>query len=107
MRAWSRLRMVLYGEERQLPMANALDGAIVQIYVRHLEGRCSRDPFAVANYREAMVLSCDQHMAAAKVPHRVIAASMTIGQLGGGAPVCQTDQLMAEADSESRETGFR
>ena len=87
MRARGRLGMVLYGEEGEISMANALDGPIVQIYVRHLEGRCSRHAFPIANHREPMVLSCDQHLSAAEISHRVIAAPMAIRQLGGGATV--------------------
>jgi hypothetical protein len=90
-RARSRLRMVLYREQRELSMANALDGTIVQIHVRHLEGRCSRYPLPIPNYRESMVLSCDQHLAATEVSHRVIPAPMAVRQLGSLASIGQTD----------------
>ena len=54
--------MVLHGEEWELAMANPLDGPIVQIEVRHLEGRRSRNASCIANHSETMVLGGDEHL---------------------------------------------
>src|SRR3954451_10891519 len=81
-------------------MANALDGSIVQIDMRDLERGRSGHAANLANYREAMVLSCDQHLPTAEIAHRVVATPMPIRELGGSTAVRESHQLMAEADSE-------
>src|SRR5215208_3042448 len=99
---WSRSRlwMVLHGKEGQVTMANALDGSIIEIHVRNLERGRTRDAAGLANYREAMVLSCDQDLPTAEVAHRMIAPAVTVRQLGGRTAIRQAHQLMAQADSE-------
>src|SRR3954471_1096648 len=81
-RAGSGLRVVLHREERQLAMANPLDGPIVEIEVGDFERRRPGNPGSISNYRETMVLSGDEDLIGTNIPHRVVSASMAVGQLG-------------------------
>ena len=78
--------MVLHGEERELAVAHALDGAVVQVEVGDLEAGRAGNPVRVANYSEAMVLRGDEHLAGAEVAHRMVPAAVAVGQLGRLAP---------------------
>jgi hypothetical protein len=102
-----RLGVVLHRKERQLTMANALDRSIVQVEVGHLKRRSARDPGPVTNYRKAMVLRSDENLVRAEIPHRVVAPSVSVRELGRGAAVGEADQLMAQADAEGRKTSIR
>src|SRR5919112_6194048 len=84
-------------------MANALDGPVVQVHVGHLERRRARHAVYIANYCESMVLSGDQHLPGTSISDRVIAPTVTVGQLGRGAPECEAYELMSQADPEGRE----
>src|SRR6185437_1028625 len=95
--------MVLHGEQGQLPVAHALDGAVIQVEVRNLEPGRARDAVRVANYREAMVLSGDEYLVAAQIAHRMVATPVAVRQLGRRAAEGQTDELMSEADAEGGE----
>jgi hypothetical protein len=99
--------MVLHCEERELAMANPLDGAVVQIEVRHLECGRSRNAFCIANHSETMVLSGDEHLIGSDVADRVVPASMAVGQLGCGAAVSEPHELMPETDAEGGKAGPR
>jgi hypothetical protein len=97
--------MILHGEQRELAMANPLDGPVVQIEVRHLERRRSGNAVCIANHSETMVLGGDEHLIGSDVAYRVVSASMTVGQLSRDAAVGTPHQLVAETDAEGRETG--
>ena len=99
------LGMVLHCEERELAMANPLDGPIVQIEVRHLQRRRSGNAVGVANHSETMVLGGDEHLIGSDVAYRVVPASVTVRQLGRGAAISQPHELMAEADAEGGKAG--
>ena len=107
MRAGRSLRMVLHGEERQLPMSDSLYGSVVQVQVRHFECWGARDSSFVPNHSEAMVLRRDQHLVIAQVLDWMVATSVTVGELRSAATVCQADQLMAKTDSKSRKSRTR
>ena len=66
MRSRRGLRVVLHGEERKLAMANAFDGAVVQVEVGHLERGRAGHAACVSNYRESMVLGGDEHLTGAR-----------------------------------------
>jgi len=93
--------MVLNSEEWELAMADPFDRSIVQIEMGYLERGCARHPCRVSNHREAMILGGNEHLLCADVAYRMVAASVPVGQLGRGAAVRKTDQLMPEADSKS------
>ena len=75
--------MVLNREERQLPVPDSLDGAVVQIEVGHLEAGCSRNLVTLSNYCEAMILSRDKHLVVPQIPDRMVPAPVAVRQLGG------------------------
>jgi hypothetical protein len=69
--------------------------------------RCrTRNSIRISNHSEAMVLGGDQDLIAPQITHRVIAASVAVGELGSRAAIGQSDQLMAEADTECRKPGI-
>ena len=105
MRPRCGLGMVLHCEERELAMANPLDGPVVQIEVRDLERGRSGNAVLIANHSETMVLGGDEHLIGADVAYRVVSASVTVGQLGGPAAVGEPHQLVPETDAEGGETG--
>ena len=100
-----RLGVVLYGKQRKLAMPDTFDRPIVQVEMGYFQSRSSRYPFRIANYSKTMVLGCNQHLVIADVTHRVIAAPMTVRQLGSGASICEPYKLMAEADPERWQAG--
>lgn len=99
------LGMVLHCEERELAMANPLDGPIVQIEVRHLERGRSGNAVCIANHSETMVLGGDEHLIGPDVAYRVVSASVTVGQLGGATAIGEPHQLVPETDAEGGKTG--
>ena len=101
------LWMVLHGEQRQLPMSNSLYGSVVQVQMRDLECRGARDARFVPNHSETMVLRRDQHLVITQVLDWMVAAPVTVGELGGTATVCQADQLMAKTDSKGGKSRTR
>src|SRR6185295_4024359 len=88
----------------ELPMAYALDSAVVQVEVSDLERGCARHPVRVTNYRESMVLRGDQHAIGADVTHGMIAAAMAIRKLGRRAPEGEAHELVAQADAKRRQS---
>ena len=103
MRTRSGFGVVLNCKQRELSMTNSLDGSIIQIEVSDLEARGSRNLLTISNYREAMILGCDEHLVVAQIADRMISSPMAVRQLGGTAAVRQSDQLVPQADSECRE----
>ena len=73
----------------------ALDGAVVERYVRHFDAVCRLD-------RVAMVLNGHQHPAAAEVAHRVVRSAVSERELERSQPEREPEQLVAEADAEER-----
>jgi hypothetical protein len=103
-RPWGSLGVVLHSEEREFAMANSLDRSIVQVEVGHLERRRTRDAVRIANHRETMVLSGDEHLIVSEVADRVVSTSVAVRQFGGGTAVGQAYELVAEADTERGQT---
>jgi len=97
--------MVLHCEERELAMANPLDGPIVQIQVRHLERGRSRNTLGSPNHSETMVLGGDEHLIGSNILHRMVSAPVPVRQLGGCASIGQSHQLVTETDPEGGKAG--
>src|SRR5262245_22835404 len=91
------LGMVLDGEDRQLAVADALHGAVVQVDVRDLDAR-GLQPRGID--RVAVVLRGDVDPAGAQVLHRMVAAAVSERQLERARPEGAADDLVAEADPE-------
>jgi len=92
--------MVLHGEQRELAVPDSLDSSIIQIQVRRLESRCTRDTGLVANHSEAMVLRGDEHLIIPNVTHRVVTSSVAIRQLRSATPEGESHELMTETNSK-------
>src|SRR5688572_299656 len=105
-RAGGGLGMILDREYGELLVAQPLDGAVVQVHVRNLELRCTRDSLLIASDREAVVLRGDEHRSRLYFLHRVISAAMAVWKLDGGSPECEPQQLMPETDTEERHLCF-
>ena len=84
-------------------MAHSLDGAVVQVQVRHLESGSAGNAVRIPNHSEAMVLGRDEYLPGAEIAHRVISAAMAVRHLRRLSPEGQSHQLMTEADSERRQ----
>src|SRR6266536_5022432 len=93
-RSRRRFRMVLHRKERKLAVANAFDGAVVEVEVGDLECRSTRHTAFVADYRKSVVLRGDEHPAGLHVAHRMVAAAVTVRKLRGLASEGDYDQLM-------------
>src|SRR5437588_656817 len=92
------LRMVLDGEDRQLAVGHALDRAIVQVDMGHLELR--REGIRID--REAVVLRGDVDAAGAQVLDGLVAAAVAELQLERLSSEGEREQLVAEADPQER-----
>src|SRR5947199_4604919 len=97
----SRLGMVLHGEDREFPVGHALDRAVVQIPVRHLELRTWE---GVGIDREAVVLRRDVDAPRTKVFHGLVPAALPEFQFERRPSEGEGQQLVAEADPENRDT---
>src|SRR5712692_9551024 len=97
-RARRRLRMVLDGEDRQLAVAHALGGPIVQIDVGLLEPDL-RHGLGVDG--EAVILRRDLDAARGQIAHRMIGAVVSELELVGAAAEGQSQDLVPEADRKS------
>jgi hypothetical protein len=92
--------MVLHREERKLPVTHALDASIVEVQVGHFEGGSAGNTTGIANHSEAMVLSGDQHLPGAEIPHRMVSSPVTVRHLGRLSTEGEPHQLVPEADAE-------
>src|SRR6185312_1035160 len=103
-RSWRSFGMILNGEHWQGAMPQAFYRFVVQVHVRHLELGGARNSGVVSLDREAMILRRYQHAPRRDIEHWVVSAAMAVRHLGRGAAKCETDQLMAKADAEHRNT---
>src|SRR3989454_9323289 len=94
-----RLGMVLHGEDREFPVSHALDRAVVQIPVRHLELRTWE---GVGIDREAVVLRRDVDAPRAEVFDGLVPAAVPEFQFERPSPEGEGQELVAEADPEDR-----
>src|SRR5207244_13377093 len=97
----SALGMELNGEEWAFPVSHALDRAVVQIPVRHLELRTWE---GVAIDREAVVLRRDVDAPRAEVFDGLVPAAVPEFQFERRPTEGEGQQLVAEADPEDRDT---
>jgi len=99
--------MVLHRKQRKLAVPNTLYGTVVQIDMGDFQSGGAGNPVRLSNYREPMVLGGDEHLAAAKISHRMIASPVPVRQLGCGTTVSQANELVAETDSERGQARVR
>src|SRR5689334_10420091 len=91
--------MVLHAEHRQLPVAQPLAGAVVQVDVARLPA-AARQGGRVDG--EVVVLRRDLHAPGGEILHRVVGAMMAERQLVRASAGGQPEDLVAEADSKNR-----
>src|SRR2546425_11724775 len=89
--------MILHAEHRTRAMAEALDGSVVQIEMRHLDVLGQRRRVD----GEAVVLRSDFDLPGLELLHRMIRAAMTEFQLERLAPHREAEDLMTEADAKT------
>ena len=94
------LRVILDSKDRQLPVAKALDGSVVEINVGHFEvGGTLYGPLVAFN-RETVILRGDEHPTRLDFLDRVISAAVPVGHLSCRPAERETDELVAEAYPE-------
>src|SRR5882757_10178534 len=90
--------MVLHGKEWHPGTAQTFDGFVVEVQMRQFRTALQRFGF----HREPMILRSYFHPARPQIHHRMIRAMMTEIELVSFAAQRQSQQLMAQADSEYR-----
>src|SRR5687767_2672618 len=101
-RAGCSLRMVLHTENGQAAMAEPFHGAIVQVHMRHFELARSFDTGFIPLDGESVILRSDEDSARGHLAHGVVSTPVTERQLDGRTAKSETQDLVAEADSENR-----
>src|SRR5690606_40213793 len=97
---------VLHPEYGKLPVPETLDGAVVEVHVRHSQCRGAWNSRLVAADRKSVVLRGDQHLAVIHGANRLIPSPVPEGQLLRLAAEGQCQQLMSQADPENRSAGL-
>src|SRR6185436_19114439 len=96
-RSGARLGVVLDREDGEVAMAEALDGAVVQVHVRQLERGIVEER---GIHREAVVLRGDLDLSGAQVLHRMVRPTVAELELEGLAAAGEPEDLVAEADAK-------
>jgi len=89
--------VVLQAQDGQRLVPHPLEGAVIQILVRHLHLATGN---GVDPHRKIMILRRDVDFVRRQILHRVVAAVVAELQFKGGAAVGMPQQLMAEADAQ-------
>ena len=90
--------MVLYGDDRKIPVAKTLDRSVVEVDMRHLD--IGREGVGINGV--AVVLRRDLDAAGRQVLHGLVAAVVAEFQLEGSPPSPDAQDLMPQADAEER-----
>ena len=94
-------RVILHAEERQVLMAHALVGVVVQIKMGDFD-IAGRQRFGIDT--KAVILGGDFHLIGQKIFHRMIRAVMAEFQLERFSAQRDPAKLVAKADAEDRHT---
>ena len=100
MRSRRCLRMILHPKDGQRPVPKPLDAPVVEIYVGDLQVARTLHISVIAFNREAVILRSDEDATRLDFLYGMISAAVAIGHLRGRPSECQTDKLVAEADTE-------
>src|SRR5947208_15734643 len=103
MRARRRLRVVLDGKNRVLPVPDAFARPVVEVKVGYLTRLRARNAARFSPNGESVVLRRDKYLSRREIAHRVIAAAMSVWQLHRFPPHREAEQLMAETNPENRD----
>src|SRR2546425_1422754 len=102
-----RLRVVLDGKNRVLPVLYSFDRSVVEVKVGDLKRLRARNATRLSPHRESMILGRDKYLSRRKIAHRMIPPAMAVGQLDRLASHRQAEQLMAETDAKDRQLPVR
>src|SRR2546425_1938711 len=102
-----RLRVVLDGKNRVLPVLYSFDRSVVEVKVGDLKRLRARNATGLSPHRESMILGRDKYLSRSKIAHRMIAPPVAVGQLDRLASHRQAEQLMAETDAKDRQCPVR
>src|SRR5581483_7277588 len=102
-RTRSRFGVILHGEDWLLAVPQPFDRPVVQIDVSHGELWRPGDRILASLHRESVILGRDQHLAGRKVLDGMISAAMTVRHLHRARAVCESQDLMPQADTEYRD----
>src|SRR5262249_36162899 len=101
------LRVILYRENRQFPVLQPFDRAVVQVEVRNLKVGRAGNPVGAALDGEPMVLRRNEHTPGRQVLYRMISAAVPVWEFRGPTAERDADELVAEAYPEERNVRVR
>src|SRR5260370_35833279 len=99
MRTRRRFRVVLHGEQRQVSVAHAFEGRVVQIHMRQFNFTLRQ---RIRIDGKVVVMRGNLDLAAGHLLHWMISAWVAEFQLEGLASDLNSDYLMPQSDSEDR-----
>src|SRR6267142_5352700 len=102
-----RLRVVLDGKNRVLPVLDSFDGPVVEVKVGDLKRLRARNLTRLSPYGESMILGRDKYLSCRKIPYWMVAAAVSVWELHRLATHGQAEQLMAEADAKDWQLPIR
>src|SRR6266566_7530894 len=102
-----RLRVVLDGKNRVLPVLYSFDRSVVEVKVRDLKRLRAWNAARLSPHRESMILGRDKYLSRSKIANRMIPPPVAVGQLDRLASHRQAEQLMAETDAKDRQRPVR
>src|SRR4029077_10189771 len=102
MGARRRLRMVLDGKNRVLPVLDAFDGPVVEVKVGDLKRLRAGNARRFTANCESVVLRSDKYLSGRKIAHGMVAAAMAVWELHRFPAHRQAKQLVPEADAKDR-----
>src|SRR6266705_3174813 len=95
--------MILHRENRVLAMPHAFHGVVIEVEMRYHERRGAGDAAGVARDCETVVLRRDKYLSCLKIAYGMVAAPVTVWQLGRPAAEGEAEQLVAETNPENRQ----
>jgi len=98
-----RLRMVLNGENRVLPMPDSFYGTIIEVKVGDLKRLRTGYTRRVPLDRKSVVLRRDKYFSCREIPHGMVTTAVPVGEFDRVSPQGKTEQLMPQANPEDRD----
>src|ERR1700716_3913670 len=92
-------RVILDGEQRQIPVSHSFQSRVIQIHVREFDFTVRQ---RVRIDGKIMVVRRDFNLASGQLLHWMVPAMMAKLQLEGLATECDTGELMTQTDPENR-----
>src|SRR6266550_1979461 len=99
-----RLRVILHSKDGQLPVAKPLNGPVIEIDVSDFQFASALYGAIITFHREPVILGSDQHPSRFDFLDGMISAAVAVRHLRGRPAECETEELVAEADTENRDS---